>query len=275
MNYKNIYDSLMRSRKHLNRVKGGEYYEKHHIIPRSLGGDNSKDNLVLLTPREHYVAHKLLIRIYPKSSEMKLAIYFMSHGKSCAANRHKITSKEFSKARFDSVIARKVMSGYDETQIPMMASIPHHPSIYNKLRVMKCKKGKPLTQKVRRSVGIVIINAIAGYSQNKDVSYKRCTTGSWLKSYRFRGRSLDFGAAILIRAIDELSHLGLIVNIVSDVDSESVAKRKVSRFRATPKLLDFVGKSEEIILRCLNSYREAENYVCSKTKIHQKDVWMY
>jgi hypothetical protein len=36
------------------------YYEKHHIIPKSLGGDNKKDNLVYLTAKEHYIVHLLL-----------------------------------------------------------------------------------------------------------------------------------------------------------------------------------------------------------------------
>lgn len=39
------------------------YLETHHIIPRSLGGDNSGSNLVDLTAREHYVCHLLLVRM--------------------------------------------------------------------------------------------------------------------------------------------------------------------------------------------------------------------
>lgn len=41
----------------------GEYYERHHIIPRSLGGDNKRNNIVALTAREHYVCHLLLPRM--------------------------------------------------------------------------------------------------------------------------------------------------------------------------------------------------------------------
>lgn len=36
--------------------------EKHHILPKSLGGSNSKENLVNLTPREHYICHLLLTK---------------------------------------------------------------------------------------------------------------------------------------------------------------------------------------------------------------------
>jgi hypothetical protein len=39
------------------------YYEKHHILPKSLGGTNLHSNLVLLTPKEHYVCHLLLTKM--------------------------------------------------------------------------------------------------------------------------------------------------------------------------------------------------------------------
>lgn len=63
MNYKNIYDDL------INRARGrilDIYTETHHIIPRCINGDNSKENLVDLTPEEHYLAHQLLVKIYPR-----------------------------------------------------------------------------------------------------------------------------------------------------------------------------------------------------------------
>lgn len=44
------------SKEHNNYV----YYEKHHIIPKSLGGNDDTDNVVLLTAREHFIAHILL-----------------------------------------------------------------------------------------------------------------------------------------------------------------------------------------------------------------------
>jgi hypothetical protein len=52
----------MVSRKFREKVSG-TYYEKHHILPRSMGGDNSKENLVNLTAREHFLAHWLLWRM--------------------------------------------------------------------------------------------------------------------------------------------------------------------------------------------------------------------
>jgi hypothetical protein len=44
-NYLKIYQSLCHTQANLNRQKfAGVYYEKHHIIPRSLGGSNNSDN---------------------------------------------------------------------------------------------------------------------------------------------------------------------------------------------------------------------------------------
>lgn len=37
--------------------------ERHHIVPRSLGGPDSEDNIVLLTIREHRLAHLLLFNM--------------------------------------------------------------------------------------------------------------------------------------------------------------------------------------------------------------------
>lgn len=44
-----------------NRTK--QYSEKHHIIPKSFGGTDDSENLVDLTPREHFICHMLLTKI--------------------------------------------------------------------------------------------------------------------------------------------------------------------------------------------------------------------
>lgn len=68
MNYTKHYNLLIEKAKSEKRAKGDVYYEEHHIIPRSEGGSNSPENLVLLTAREHYLAHWLLFRENPTQS---------------------------------------------------------------------------------------------------------------------------------------------------------------------------------------------------------------
>lgn len=46
--------------------------ERHHILPRSLGGGNEKVNLVDLTPREHYICHLLLTKFTTGNAKKKM-----------------------------------------------------------------------------------------------------------------------------------------------------------------------------------------------------------
>ena len=62
MNCKRIYQNLISKAQKRIVVEG--YFEKHHVIPKSLGGTNDKSNLVKLTAREHFIAHWLLAKIY-------------------------------------------------------------------------------------------------------------------------------------------------------------------------------------------------------------------
>ena len=65
MDYKKHYDLLISTRKNMNRSKRkNDGFHNHHIIPKSLGGDNSHENLVSLTPKEHFIAHLLLMMMY-------------------------------------------------------------------------------------------------------------------------------------------------------------------------------------------------------------------
>lgn len=84
MDYKRIYDNLISSRKLLNRnKKDGNYYEKHHIVPVSLGGNNDKENLILLTAKEHLFAHLLLVHIHTGVNKYKMsaAVWLMCNSR--------------------------------------------------------------------------------------------------------------------------------------------------------------------------------------------------
>lgn len=73
MNYNRIYEELIANAKEQQRSKGSdEYYEIHHIIPTSLGGPDTPDNKVLLTAREHYLAHWLLYKFSEGSDKHKM-----------------------------------------------------------------------------------------------------------------------------------------------------------------------------------------------------------
>lgn len=72
--YHSWYYNIINSAKSQERIKlkrGNSsfvYYENHHIIPKSLGSSNDKDNLVLLTAREHFICHILLPKFVTPNS---------------------------------------------------------------------------------------------------------------------------------------------------------------------------------------------------------------
>jgi hypothetical protein len=70
------------------------YIEKHHIIPRSMGGNDLEENLIDLTAREHFIAHLILWKVYGGS--MVTAFYFMQHkGTNTCKHGCKLTSRQF------------------------------------------------------------------------------------------------------------------------------------------------------------------------------------
>jgi hypothetical protein len=77
LNYKNVYKKLIEKAKSENRIKSKlVYFERHHIIPDFMfkhrkrkgpkghlpGDPNDPNNIVLLTPREHFLSHIFLFK---------------------------------------------------------------------------------------------------------------------------------------------------------------------------------------------------------------------
>lgn len=144
------YDELINFVKLQIRKKGyGEYFEQHHIIPKSLGGNNNKSNLVLLTPDEHFHCHILLTKMTEGRNliKMQYALY-------CLRRKHK---KEFSCIDFDDydeyfkarkAIALDVSQRFkgkkltDEHRKNISLSMKGNMSDDHKLAISKTHKGK-------------------------------------------------------------------------------------------------------------------------------------
>lgn len=96
MNYSKIYNQLIENAKSKDRNIEQDYYEEHHIIPRCIGGDDSSYNLVLLTAREHYVAHWLLAKIH---RNYKLASAFNNMCQNSIGQKRNLTSRQYETAK--------------------------------------------------------------------------------------------------------------------------------------------------------------------------------
>lgn len=98
MDYRGIYDKLIESRKHrgLDKSKYDGYFEIHHIVPVSVGGTNEDSNLVMLTGREHFLAHMLLWKIHPQNASLVYAASMM-----CNRFGERVNSKTYSTLKED------------------------------------------------------------------------------------------------------------------------------------------------------------------------------
>ncbi len=97
MNYQKIYIQII-ERAQNRKLEG--YKEKHHIMPKCLGGSNEKENLIELTAREHFLCHRLLVEIYPKEYKLKHALFLMAIGKQKVKNKHyKVSSRIYERLK--------------------------------------------------------------------------------------------------------------------------------------------------------------------------------
>jgi hypothetical protein len=109
--YSKWYYELVFSRQNRLQLKT-EYYEKHHILPKSLGGNNNKENLVFLTAREHYLAHLLLVKMTTGNakSKMAFALRCMTNFKNQYHNRYMPPSKIYEIAKRHAVEATRIIN---------------------------------------------------------------------------------------------------------------------------------------------------------------------
>ena len=98
MDYLRIYNELIERSRDRNLEC---YTEVHHIIPRCLNGNNSEENLVILTAREHFIAHLLLCKIYPNHKGLRLALWMMTNVKDERQQRHRPNSRLYEMIRLE------------------------------------------------------------------------------------------------------------------------------------------------------------------------------
>ena len=99
MNYNKIYKDFIADRrtKEADLIASGEYFEKHHIVPKSFGGGNGSDNLIALSLGDHYFAHELLARFL--GGRMWQALFFMASVGISSEDETRVTYRTFSIAR--------------------------------------------------------------------------------------------------------------------------------------------------------------------------------
>lgn len=103
MDYLNIYNAIC-ARGQERKAYPNSGLERHHILPESCGGTSAPSNMTALTPREHYLCHKLLVKIYKDNpvfrKKMVYALWWMSKTR-CKkrGGKVRITCRDYERAR--------------------------------------------------------------------------------------------------------------------------------------------------------------------------------
>lgn len=141
MTYQEFIDNILQTRGRFNC--GDEYYERHHIVPKCMGGTNDKENLIDLYAREHFIAHKLLALENPDNYSLQYAWWSMCQIKgNSLQKREEISSEEYEEARIVcSIISSERVKGEKH---PMYNK--HH-SLKTKQKMSKSRKGKMVGNK--------------------------------------------------------------------------------------------------------------------------------
>lgn len=97
--YHNIYYNIINAAKS-RTLPSNTYTETHHILPKSLGGTNNPENLVVLTAREHFICHKLLTKFTIGKLKVKM-VFALNRMLSSSKlhNRHKANNRQYAYAR--------------------------------------------------------------------------------------------------------------------------------------------------------------------------------
>ncbi len=129
VNYTLHYNKLI---ERAPKVRPANYFtEGHHIVPRCMGGTD-EDGIAYLTPEEHYIAHLLLVKMYPDEPKLVYAANAMSTYK---LNGRRLNNKSYGWLRKKhSKIVKEFLTGK-----PRSSEI--------KAKISAAQKGRPLTPK--------------------------------------------------------------------------------------------------------------------------------
>lgn len=156
--------------------------EKHHIVPLSLNGKDTKDNIAILTLKEHFICHRLLIKFTQgkNKSKMAKALWLMSSQGKYNTSRKFYFARELYQ-KYQSEIAKSIWNrpgykeshkgtkGYKHTDEAKLKSSEaakrtrnftgHKHSDESKLKISLAQKGRkriPLTEETKLKISAAL-----------------------------------------------------------------------------------------------------------------------
>jgi len=122
-----------------------------------MGGDDKSINLVRLTPEEHYIAHQLLVKMYPGNLKLIFAAHRMTSGPNEKRNNNKLYGwlrRKHSKAVSETLTGRKRKPHTKETKLKISkAKIQFYKD--NPGKTSKGCKLLPLTAEHKKKISLI------------------------------------------------------------------------------------------------------------------------
>lgn len=145
MNSERLYASLI-SRAQSRDLDG--YKERHHIVPKALGGSNNAENLVFLTAREHFLAHWLLWKIHGNT---KMANAFFAMTRQSKGQQRSLSSRKYEIAKNAMAEAKRGENNHWFGTTGPMGGKKHADGFHERHSVImtkhsEYKKGKPVSE---------------------------------------------------------------------------------------------------------------------------------
>jgi hypothetical protein len=159
MNYNIIYSKFIESRPIRNK-EHGKGLEIHHILPRSLGGTNDTANLITLTAKEHWIAHRLLYKMQTEGKakrDMAFALVSMTGNsfKDQMTSRHyalikKVNSEASLKQWQDPEYREKQLGSNKRSKTSL--EMWRNPDYRAKIKATWDKKRLPAIERIKASI---------------------------------------------------------------------------------------------------------------------------
>lgn len=159
MTYQEFINNILSTRGRF--ICAEEYHERHHILPKCMGGNNDEKNLIDLYAREHFIAHQLLVEENPDNNKLIYALWRLSNADRKDRD-YQLTPEEYEEARIKFADSHSQWRASDETKAKMSKAHKGYKwSLESRQRLSEQRKGIVFTpehcaniSKGRKGVGV-------------------------------------------------------------------------------------------------------------------------
>lgn len=150
MTYEEFINNILETRGRFEC--GDEYHERHHILPKCMGGTDDEDNLIDLLPQEHYEAHRLLALENSDNDKLQYAWWYMCHCKRSGCE-YEVSADEYSEAkiRISDIMKNRYISDDTRKKLSEASKRRHHTEESRK-KISEANKGRIFSEETRQKL---------------------------------------------------------------------------------------------------------------------------